>query len=65
MIAPALAFEEEGRAEGMAALTSRIASTPDHPAAGSLWLYQHCLRVAFESAAALAVQPEGWPWPTT
>ncbi|MGQ4353197.1 hypothetical protein [Streptomyces drozdowiczii] len=59
MTATALAFEEENRAEGMAALTAKIASTPDHPAAGSLWLYQHCVRVAFEAAAALTEQPAG------
>jgi len=59
--ATALAFDDENRAEALAARIAEIAATPDHPAAGSLWLYQHCVRVAFEAAAALTEQP-AWEW---
>ncbi|MFJ3083081.1 hypothetical protein ACIPJG_25460 [Streptomyces halstedii] len=59
--APALAFDEQHRAEGLAARAQDIASTPDRPSASSLWLYQHCARAAFEAAAALTEQPvRGW-----
>ncbi|MGW2594797.1 hypothetical protein ACWCXC_31650 [Streptomyces sp. NPDC001515] len=61
MIAPALAFDEEGRAEGLAARAAEIASTPGHPSAGSLPMYQRCAREAFEAAAALTEQPD-WEW---
>lgn len=61
MFAPALAFDEQHRAEGLAARAAEIVSTPDHPSAGSLPLYQHCARSAFEAAAALSAQPD-WVW---
>ncbi|MEU1434015.1 hypothetical protein ABZ438_07940 [Streptomyces sp. NPDC005786] len=61
MIAPALAFDEQNRAEGLAARAAEIADTPGHPSAGSLHHYQQCARAAFETAAAHAIQPdEGW-----
>lgn len=59
MIAPALAFEEQYRAEGLAVRAAEISSTPGHPSAASLPVYQHCARAAFESAAAHAEQPDG------
>lgn len=59
--APALAFEEQHRGEGLAARAAEIASTPDHPSADSLPVYQHCARAAFEAAAALSPQPD-WVW---
>ncbi|MFJ8923891.1 hypothetical protein ACIREK_30990 [Streptomyces sp. NPDC102415] len=58
MIAPALAFDEQNRAEGLAARAAEIASTPDHPSASSLHLYQESARAAFETAAAHTEQPE-------
>ncbi|MFG3173678.1 hypothetical protein ACGFZC_01240 [[Kitasatospora] papulosa] len=61
MIAPAFAFDEQNRAEGLAARAQEIASTPNHPSAGSLPLYQESARAAFETAAAHTAQPdEGW-----
>lgn len=59
MIAQALAFEEQHRGEGLASRAAEIATTPGHPSTDSLWLYRHCARVAFESAAALSEQPDG------
>lgn len=61
MIAPALAFEEQHRGEGLVARAAEIAAAPDHPSAGSLPLYRECARVAFETAAAFAKQPD-WVW---
>lgn len=61
MIAPALAFDEQNRAEGLAVRAAEIASTPGHPSARSLPVYQHCTRAAFEAAAALTEQPD-WVW---
>ncbi|MFI7329326.1 hypothetical protein ACIBQ3_32405 [Streptomyces rubiginosohelvolus] len=61
VLAPAFAFDEQHRAEGLAARAQEITTTPDHPSAGSLHLYQESARAAFETAAAHAVQPsEGW-----
>ncbi|KFK87817.1 hypothetical protein IX27_18160 [Streptomyces sp. JS01] len=61
MLAPAFAFDEQNRAEGLAVRAQEITTTPDHPSAGSLHLYQESARAAFEAAAAHAVQPdEGW-----
>lgn len=61
MTAPALAFDGQNRAEGLAARAAEIASTPGHPSAGSLPVYQHCARAAFEAAAAHTEQPD-WSW---
>jgi len=58
--APTFAIVEEFRAEGLATRATAIASTPNHPSAGSLSLYQESARLAFETAAANAEQPEGW-----
>ena len=58
MIAPAFAFDEQNRAEGLAARAQEIASTPGHPSTGSLHLYQESARAAFETAAAHTAQPE-------
>lgn len=61
VIALAFAFDEEHRADGLVARAAEIASTPGHPSAGSLTVYQFCARAAFETAAAHAPQPdEGW-----
>ncbi|GGS41494.1 hypothetical protein F2B00_22125 [Streptomyces parvus] len=61
VLAPAFAFDEQYRAEGLAVRAEEIATTPDHPSAGSLYLYQESARAAFETAAAHTVQPdEGW-----
>ncbi|MDP5310429.1 hypothetical protein [Streptomyces poriferorum] len=58
MIAPALALEEERRAESLAVRVEEIASTP---LANSLWLYKATARAAFETAAAYTEQPD-WEW---
>ncbi|MFD3999882.1 hypothetical protein [Streptomyces rubiginosohelvolus] len=61
MFAPAFAFDEQHRAEGLAVRAEEITTTPGHPSADSLHLYQESARKAFETAAANAVQPdEGW-----
>ena len=61
VIAPAFAFDEQNRAEGLATRAQEIVSTPNHPSAGSLHLYQESARAAFETAAAHTAQPdEGW-----
>jgi hypothetical protein len=61
MTAQAFAYEEQHRAEGIAARAAEIASNPQHPSAGSLPLYQESARLAFEAAAAHAEQPAmGW-----
>lgn len=59
MTAPTLALMEERRAEGLAVRAAEIVSTPGHPSAGSLPAYQESARLAFASAAANTVQPEG------
>lgn len=61
VLAPAFAVDEQNRAEGLAARAEEIITTPGHPSAGSLHLYQESARAAFEAAAAHTVQPdEGW-----
>ncbi|NEB42300.1 hypothetical protein [Streptomyces sp. SID14515] len=59
MLAPAFAFDEQHRAEGLAARAQEITTTPGHPSAGSLHLYQESARAAFETAAAHTEQPDG------
>ncbi|MCX5145123.1 hypothetical protein [Streptomyces sp. NBC_00338] len=61
VIAPALAFDEQNRAEGLAARAAKIASTPGHPSVASLPMYREAARLAFETAAALTEQPV-WEW---
>ncbi|MYT20115.1 hypothetical protein GTW69_07400 [Streptomyces sp. SID7760] len=59
--APAFAYEEQHRAEGLAQRAAAIAAEPDHPSRPSLGHYREFARLAFEAAAAHAEQPEGRP----
>lgn len=51
-VAPDFAFEEEVRAEGMAARIVTIMADPRNPSTPSLPVYRACARWAFETAAA-------------
>lgn len=61
MTAPALAFEEQHRGEGLAARVQEIAADPGNPSANSLPLYRQAARAAFETAAAHTEQPQDRP----
>lgn len=61
MTAPALAFVEEHRAEGLATRIVEILADPANPSRRSLPAYQLAARLAFETAAASAEQPVGRP----
>ncbi len=60
-IAPAYAYEEQHRAEGLARKAAVIAADPGHPSRPSLGHYREYARLAFETAAAHTEQPPGTP----
>lgn len=59
--APAFAYEEQHRAEGLAQRAAQIAADPNSPSRPSLGHYREYARIAFETAAAHTEQPEGTP----
>lgn len=58
-LAEALAVAEQFRADGLAARIGEITSSPGHPSAPSLPLYQAAYRDAAGRAAACTAQPGG------
>jgi len=61
MAAPTLALMEELRGEGNATRVVEILADEANPSRRSLPAYQLSARLAFETAAANAVQPDGVP----